>query len=180
MNIPTTYYGNGCTPIGGTDKPCETRIINTYDNEDQKNGTYYYPQALTAGSSGNSVTTDNTDSPDSFCPLGWQVPYGGTGGDYYNKSKSWNYLVVTYSLGQDESSSRRIRSYPLSYVLPGGLDGAVGKLYGQTLSGLYWTLTNKDTNKTYRINFWQTGIGTLVTEGNTKWYAYAFRCVTRY
>ncbi|MBR2600722.1 hypothetical protein IKE07_01105, partial [Candidatus Saccharibacteria bacterium] len=53
-----TYIGNGCSGGDGSITPCETRIVKTADDEDQKNGTYYNFQAGTSGA-GAAVTTDN-------------------------------------------------------------------------------------------------------------------------
>ncbi len=176
MDIPLTYYGNGCSPATGSSEPCSTRIVQTYDNEDQKNGTYYYAYAATSGSGGTALTKDNTNTPDTFCPLGWQLLYGGTGGDYYDKSKSWNYLLSSYHLENNQTSSQKLRSYPLSWVQSGGLDGYQGKLYNQSTSGLYWTMTNKDDIHTYRVSYWASQIPSLVGESIAKWYAYTLRC----
>ena len=130
-----TYYGNGCEKTwgdGGSDIPCSTRIVTTSDNEDQKNGTYYHFQAATSGT-GSSITTENTLVPDSFCPLGWQLPYGGTGGDYYDKSRSWKYLAGKYNL----LYSTDVKVYPFSFVLGGSFFQNSGLLFNQNLSGNY-------------------------------------------
>ena len=146
-----TYYGNGCDNGWGTSgedgskTPCPVsnaggRFIKTADDETQKNGTYYNSQAATDGT-GGAIATDNTNSSDTFCPLGWQLPYSGTSGNYYDKSKSWKYLLDAYSLISDISSVTKFRSYPLSYILPGYFTWNKGMLYNQKSLGDYWSLT---------------------------------------
>ena len=138
-----TYYGNGCPNDWGTDgdggsnKSCSTRIIGTRDGENQKTGTLYDLQAATSGTNGSAPTGDLT--PDTFCPLGWQLPYGGTGGDYYDKSRSWEYLFNEYSLGSGVSGANAVRSYPMSYILPGVYNWITGLLYFQDRNGYYWS-----------------------------------------
>ena len=123
-----TYYGNGCPNDwgdggdGGSQQSCTTRITQTADHEDMKNGTYYNRNGATAGST--LTTAGNTDAPDTFCPLGWQMPYGGTAGDYYNKSKSARYLFETaYSYGDGSGKGTNAMSYPFSYNFDGLING---------------------------------------------------------
>ena len=149
-----TYHGNGCTNNWDGDNPdgrggskfsCETNLIATNDNEAQKIGTYYTIQAAT-GSTGYSTNEDPTGSliPDTFCPLGWQLPYAGTDGDYYDKSKSWRYLFDTYHYSESSQvNNGKIRSYPLSYNLAGRYEWNYGRLYQRTLLGAYWSDTRR-------------------------------------
>ena len=112
------------------------------DNETQSIGTYFTYHLATLGSIG-STTANNSNAPDTFCPLGWQMPYGGTGGDYYDKSKSWKYLVETiYHLGGTDGSA--LQSYPFSYVKSGGnvngylhFFGGLGRLSSKTIASGY-------------------------------------------
>ena len=159
MTHDHTYFGNGCPGVwenvppyyGGSPTACSTRIVKTYDNEYLSIGTYYHFQAATAGT-GGSMTTANTNSPDTFCPLGWQLPYGGEGGDYYNKSKSWSYLLGAYSITTSQQDIYRVRSYPLSLILSGNYywgSGALGQL--NTVSH-YWSLTVTSDIRAYRFH----------------------------
>ena len=149
-----TYYGNGCpAKEGGNSESCTTRIVKDGDSEDQKNGTYFTFQAATTGT-GGSMPTINSNSPDTFCPLGWQLPYSGTGGDYYDQSRSWNYLFGIYGITTGEnvppSEAIKARIFPFSYIFSGYFTGDGGKLYGQGGVGTLWTST---------INNYQTGFG---------------------
>ena len=174
-----TYYGNGCTGAGSP-TPCSTRIIKDGNNQDQKIGTYYDFQASTSGT-GARMTSDskNLPSPDTFCPLGWQLPYGGTGGAYYNKSRSWNYLFTTYNIGFDsqesETSAIKIRSYPFSYVLSGNFYLYTGLLHNMDYGGLLWSPTVDNLAEAYRFYLRPSGIKLLTLD--SKLNSYAVRCV---
>ena len=179
-----TYYGNGCPNEwvedipgnGGSAVSCATRIVQTLDNEDQKNGTYYHFQAATSGA-GGEITTDNTYSPDTFCPLGWQMPYNGTGGEYYDKSKSWKYLLTRYNINH-ETDSNTLRNYPFSYVDGGYYYWNIGHLFRQAVPYTYfWSNTVKSRTNAYRFNpqygnIWVEGTGEK-TSGD------AIRCASR-
>ena len=134
-----TYYGNGCP--GDDSQPesyesCSSKTEPTFDGETQNIGSYYNFQAATA-SSGIALSEANTIAPDTFCPLGWQLPYSGTGGDYYDQSKSWNYLFDLYNY----SDGRLLQTYPLSYVRSGTYYWGSGILYGQGVAAQLWSLT---------------------------------------
>ena len=141
-----SYYGNGhSAPQGGGGSAIAgtTRIVKTYDNENQKNGTYYTYQAVTSGSGGSTYAKDNTNVPDSFCPLGWQLPYGGTDGDYYVQSRSWNNLMTTYNYGNNVTGQNSAGSYPLSIILAGYFFFTTSRLYNQGNDAQYATATSR-------------------------------------
>ncbi len=183
-----TYYGKGCKNGWGTDgdggsqTPCADsdaggRFITTADDETQKNGTLYHFQAVTSGS-GASISTDNTNVPDSFCPLGWQLPYSGTGGDYYNKSRSWRYLFTTYNItfiNGTAIDSTKIKSYPFSYVYSGFYYWGTGRLYAQSGNGRYWSSSVISSTVTYDLNTWLSGIHP--SNSSHKASGSAIRCV---
>ena len=174
VNAEFTFYGNGCRISTGSKVACETRQVSTYDNETQNNGTMYSIASAFTRYSTPGTTTDNSNSPDTFCPLGWQLPYGGTGGDYYNQPKSWRYLIETaYSLTKSEPGSQAMNSYPISYVPGGGYELRSGVYYNQGAAGLYWTSTRNDGSKSYRYYI---GSNTYIIEANSNGYGYAVRC----
>ena len=174
-----TYHGNGCPNGWGTDgdggsiTPCSTNILKTGDNEDQYSGTNYNFQAATAGT-GGPIETDNTNSSDTFCPLGWQLPYGGTGGDYYNKSRSWRYLISEYNIPSDTTGQVIVRSYPFSYVYTGYFYWGKGRLYSQGDRGSYWPSTINSSTGAYLLNTWPTGVDPAAT--GSKAVGVALRC----
>ena len=145
-----TYYGNGC-PNGwdnGSDYSCSSKIAQTLDGETQDIGTYFNYAATSAG----SLTDESTDViiiPDSFCPLGWQLPYSGTGGDYYDTPKSWKNILGYYNIEYLVlGDGNKIRYYPLSEILSGTYFwGGFNKLVTFGGSGYVWTNT-QDVNRT--------------------------------
>ena len=167
VNHDLTYYGNGCFGIPGSFTPCESRIVTTSDGEDLEIGTYYHFQAATAGSGGASLATDNTNAPDTFCPLGWQMPYGGTGGDYYDKSRSWRFLFNTYNYGNDDVNA--VLSYPISEIRSGNMDSA-GHLNRMTQVLNHWTITNEQSIKAYKVDVWGGNLISSVAEVKRLYY----------
>ena len=182
-----TYYGMGCPNNWGTsgelgsDIPCVAtgRIVKDGNNEDQKNGTYYHYQAASVGT-GSTITTNNANVPDTFCPLGWQLPYSGKDGVYYNQSKSWKYLFDSYSITYDDggtTESAKIKSYPFSYVHSGNYNWNTGRLYNQGNHGNYWPSTVVSSTNAYSLGTWSLGI--LPANSQNRTNGFPLRCVTR-
>ena len=184
-----TYYGNGCpngwgtSGEGGSSTPCSTRVLKDKDNEQQKNGTYYNFQAVTVGT-GGAIETQNNNSPDTFCPLGWQLPYSVTGGDYHDKSKSWIYLVSSYNYSYNQSSDpdgAKLKKYPFSLVSSGHFYWRTGRLYIQNVDGdsstFLWSPTLHGQVGGFRFDTW--GVGIKTHEFTNKGEGLPSRCVTR-
>ena len=174
-----TYYGNGCTNgwgadgTGGSDTPCETRIVETPGEEEQKNGTYYHFQAASSGS-GAAVTTKYDSVPDTFCPLGWQVPYDGTGGDYYDTSKSWKFLLSSYSIPNDEGGARTLREYPFNISSSGRFSWEFGRLYNMPGSAWLWSGNAEAQIWARHFYVWGTGPGISTYQ---KYTGFTVRCI---
>ena len=153
VNNDHTYYGNGCATTwttGGSTTSCSTRLVSTTDNETQDIGIYINFQASTAGSGGRNQGTDNTNAPDSFCPLGWQLPYGGKDGDYYDQSKSWRYLFTQYGIVGGDTGMSAATSYPFSLLRKGGLYSWYdAKLYNLNTEGDFQTTTVNSQTRYY-------------------------------
>ena len=151
------YYGNGCTPgyaDGGSAVACSYRLVPADNNEEQLIGVYYNNQAATSGS-GSAISTDNAIIPDSFCPLGWQLPYSGTGGDYYDKSKSWRYISTLYHFDQSVDDMI-LRKYPFSYIGQGYYFWQTGRLYSVATNdrvgfGRFWSSTKRNGGEAYAL-----------------------------
>ena len=181
-----TYYGNGCPnrqdqtipdTWGGSEVACSTRLIQTYDGETQKIGTYYDGQAGSAGSGDALRQEDNANYPDTFCPLGWQLPYSGTGGDYYDKSRSLRKLFDTYSITYNDGGTtqvNKVRSYPFSFIYSGSYHWTTGRLYYLEITGRYWTGSVINTTGAYRLNIWPTIIRPSDTDSKNN--GQALRC----
>ena len=170
-----TFFGNGCRVTwaeGGSPEACSTRIVSTYDSEDQKNGTYYQYQAASSGS-GAAVAVKYTATPDSFCPLGWQLPYGGTGGDYYDQSRSLKYLMDTYDIENTEEGRSALRSYPISNINSGNYHWREGRLYQQQNAFYQWTSQVESEYSAYRLNS-----SNIETDG--KYSGASLRCVNHF
>ena len=174
-----TYYGNGCTNgwgadgKGGSDTPCETRIVETPGEEEQKNGTYYHFQAASSGS-GAAVTTKYASVPDTFCPLGWQMPYDGTGGDYYDKSKSWKFLLSSYSIPNDEGGARTLKEYPFNISSSGRFSWEFGRLYNMPGSAWLWSGNAEAQIWARYFYVWGTGPGISAYQ---KYTGFTVRCI---
>ena len=170
-----SYYGNGCEAHEYS--PCSTRFAETADGETQKNGTLLNFQAATSGS-GGTTTTPNANAPDTFCPLGWQLPYSGTGGDYYDKSRSWMYLLTVYSIGFDPGTSAdatKVKSYPFSNIPSGSFHWASGELYALGTNFYYWSPTVVLDNRGYTQTVRPGNI--VITETSDKQFGSPIRCV---
>ena len=177
-----TYYGLGCpnpwaTSDGsdGSDIPCTStgRIIKEMDGQDQTIGTFFHYQAATAGT-GGAMSTQNTNSSDTFCPLGWQLAYSGTGGDYYDKSKSWKYLFEKYGITNDRTGSDKLHSYPFSLIYSGYYHWYTGRLYRTNTTGYWWSPTINSGFAGYDSQTWVGGFA--ASQGATKPSGYAIRC----
>ena len=155
-----TYFGNGCP--GDDSQPesyesCSSKTEPTFDGETQNIGSYYNFQAATA-SSGVVLSEANTIAPDTFCPLGWQMPYSGTGGDYYDKSRSMKYLFETYGLLDDQHSAEEYLSYPFSNTRSGRIRFDVAGLRFVGTAGFFHPVTVAGGGNMYRIEVWRTNL----------------------
>ena len=170
-----TYYGNGCPNIwdsnnppyyGGSQVSCSIRTVGPSNGEfeEQDIGTYY--SYISAIADPDSLDYElNEVAPDSFCPLGWQMPYGGSGGDYYDKSKSWKYLLDTYNLSISEDGKYNglvFRNYPFNIIMSGHFyGGSWSGLFRTTNAGIYWSNTSKAATNAFRIYVWYDKLTTL-------------------
>ena len=124
------------------------------------------------------MSTANSNSPDTFCPAGWQLPYSGTAGDYYDASKSWSYLFTQYGYGDNQDGATGIHSYPLDYVYEGRYDGNTGLLYNQKNSGVYWSSEILSVGNSSMLYSWVQTVQVSVGHGKSGYIA--LRCVSRY
>ena len=116
----------------------------------------------------------NSNSPDTFCPAGWQLPYSGTAGDYYDASKSWSYLFTQYGYGDNQDGATGVKSYPLDYVYSGNYNWNNGRLYSQGVDAYLWSSTIVSSTNAYRLYTWSTVV--RPAESDNKAVGRALRC----
>ena len=172
-----TYFGNGCP--GDDSQPesyesCSSKTEPTFDGETQNIGSYYNFQAATA-SSGVALSEANTIAPDTFCPLGWQMPYSGTGGDYYDKSRSWKVLTEEYEYGDTSSGAAGLKSYPIDYVYSGNYFWNRGRLYALNNNGYYWSSTIWNDSSAANLSTWADKVS--IAASNHKALGVNIRCI---
>ena len=174
-----TYFGKGCDnnwsgnepPYGGSSVSCSYDTVQTYDNETQSIGTYINFQAASAGS-GGVVSDENANAPDSFCPLGWQMPYGGTGGDYYDKSRSVEYLFYRYGT-EPSLEAQKMKSYPISMVNSGHFYNGRW-LFRVKSAGVFWVSSVKSYVNSYRL--WVATTSMVFSDNSSKITLNSVRC----
>ena len=91
----------------------------------------------------------NSNSPDTFCPAGWQLPLSGNATTTTNKS--WSKLFSTYGYGDNQDGINGIVSYPIAYVYSGTYNLDIGRLYYLGVRGTYWSNTIGGTKAAYRM-----------------------------
>ena len=171
-----TYRGGACTSKSYAS--CSTYSLKTVDNESLFIGTFYNAHAITVDSS-KTITANNTNFPDTFCPLGWQLPYDGTGGDYYDKSKSWIFLFTTYNISFNTGTAidiNKIKMYPLSYIYSGYYYWGLGRLYYQGSVGYYWSQTIVGSASAYGLDTWSGAI--RPSDIASRSFGFPLRCVS--
>ena len=170
-----TFFGGSCQ--NSSYKSCSIFNVNTSDGEPQLIGVYYDFQAAASGS-GAAIKTDNRNSSDTFCPLGWQLPYSGTDGDYYDQSKSWEYLFSEYGYGNDSTGSTGIHSYPISNIYSGEINNSQGYLMFAGNRDSLWSITNRSSSGAYRLESTATIVN--VKSPNGKIVGHTIRCVNNF
>ena len=193
INHDHTYHGNGCpqTWSGTSTIVCGYGTVRTwtggtsgdlYQGEEQKIGTYYSYTAATEGTGNEDKdVADQTAVPDTFCPLGWQLPYSGKGGDYYNKSRSWIYLLSIYNItmGADLGGGPAVMSYPFDIIPSGAINIANGYLLeahenGASGSANLWLSTMTNRQNADKLQVWW---NTVDIRYFFKSYGLSLRCV---
>ena len=86
-------------------------------------------------------------------------------------------LIFLYTLVLFSTGSLGARSYPLSYVYPGYYYWGTGRLYRQSLSGVYWSSTIYHSSDSYRLGIDDSRL--IKTHTGNKREGRALRCVVR-
>ncbi len=168
-----TYFGNGNGPNANLTTVGTTYETTTYDGETQKIGTYYNFQAATIGT-GASLTEQYDEAPDSFCPIGWQLPIGNT----QNVDKAFQKLLNSYNISSNSAGSNAGRSYPLSYLLSGNYYWDYGRLGDLGSRGRWWSSTIEGEGSAYNLNIHEDGI--YAGDNRNMNYGFPLRCVSTY
>ena len=130
---------------------------NTYDAH-YLAGNYYQWNAATAGTGGESVTSDNATG--SICPKGWKLPTSNN-----SNSGSFGGLTSAYSLSSSTGATALTKSplyfIPAGYVLTGSLNNA-GR------DGGYWSSAAYSSYDAYILYFSSSSV-------NPSSYGYRYR-----
>ena len=94
-----------------------------------------------------------------------------------NKCYGFTLRCVTVSRFFLSTGSLGARSYPLSYVYSGYYYWATGRLYNQTLGGLYWSSTIYNSSSSYRLTM--DGSSLAKAYAHNKRVGNALRCTIR-
>ena len=131
------YFQNGTT-ASSTGQPTESA------------GNYYdWPMATAM--SGQSLTNNGDEAPDSICPKGWRLPPKGGNKSYRNL------LFTNYSLSNNHESATKLLLSPLSFIYAGyyavynenfNVRGTIGNLMSSTAFNRRGTYVLKFTHQT--------------------------------
>ena len=81
-------------------------------------------------------------------------------------------LFYKYGYGDNQDGKNGAMSYPLVYVRSGYFSIGAGRLYDQTYSGYFWSLTVAKDNTSYFYN-----IGGMLQRETGKNNSFSLRCV---
>ena len=116
---------------------------------------------------GKSSTT--SDASGDICPAGWQMPSGGSGGDYETLYNSYgNYAGFVAALHT-----------PLSGYFYNGQPSYQGAQAGSYRNGLFWSRTRYASNNAYMCNLLVNGLSSMVNPTNNgyRYNGLSVRCV---
>ena len=122
----------------------------------------YYDWPMATAMSGQSLTNNGDEAPDSICPKGWRLPPKEGDKSYHNL------LFTNYNLSDNSESAAKLLLSPLSFVRAGGYDprsnfsfrGDVGPLWTSTVytrSGAY-IFGFSDGSVDYDYQEWDLGV----------------------
>ena len=129
-------------------------------------GNYYQWNAATAGTGGESVTSD--DATGSICPKGWKLPSAAYS-DYYNL------IRTAYSISSNSAGSTAITQAPL-YFSPVGYVGS-GSLNDAGYGGGYGSSTAYSSSLAYLLSFGSGGV--KPSTFSSRYYGRSVRCLAR-
>lgn len=152
----------------------KTALTNSVDQDGLNswnidNSWYYQWNTATAGS-GQGITADGAEAPDSICPAGWKLPLGGT--IYANINGSYEKLLSAYQLSN--TSGAELSQPPLNFSKSGYITNS--KLISLGTHGIYWTrVAAGSANSAYNLGFNAGGYG--ISGSIARFNGYTIRCV---
>ena len=146
-------------------------------------GNYYNWTAAIASNDSASISAYNTRVTDSICPKGWRLPNASTTNNEYNEFgrllyRDYGYDIVTSPsngtnpVNYQLNGFNALRSEPLYFVLPGGINA--GTLYE---GGYYWSNT-LDYSSAYFLHLYTNGVN-LADKSLQKMVGLSVRCLAR-
>ncbi len=146
-------------------------------------GNYYNWTAAIASNNSASISVDSTRAASSICPKGWRLPNASTTDNEYNEFgrllyRDYGYDIVTSPsngtnpVNYQSNGFNALRSEPLYFVLPGGINA--GTLYR---GGYYWSNT-LDYSSAYFLHLYTGGVN-LANKSLQKMAGLSIRCLAR-
>lgn len=128
-------------------------------------GVYYNWFTATAGNGTYSVASGSVDGD--MCPAGWELPTGGSGGDYAAINTAINNGATNTDVG--------LRKYPSNFIWAGDFNAT--STTGRGTQARMWTATAFNVAKAYRMGY----SSTAVTPANNwgKWDGFNVRCIVK-
>ena len=118
---------------------------------------YYSWDAVTLGS-GRTITTENTDAPQSICPKGWRLPTSGKWSNYEWKRGDFYILATAYGADLENNYSENSATFynnagpgtTANFIVSGSYDGTYddGGSYGY-----YWSSTSRSSDSARALFF---------------------------
>ena len=149
------YFQNGTT-TSSTGQPTEST------------GNYYdWPMATAM--SGQSLTNDGDEAPDSICPKGWRLPPN-------EGNKSYQNLLIN-SYNTPTNSDAALLAMPLSFIRAGNYNPGVGSFGVLGSGGLLWSSTVYGSYNTYVLGISSSNV--YPQYNGSRGYGTSVRCVVR-
>ena len=129
----------------------------------------YYDWPMATALSGQGLTNDGDEAPDSICPKGWRLPPK-------EGNKSYQNLLIN-SYNTPTNSDAALLVTPMSFIHAGVYDFIYGSFVIQGGSGVLWSSTTRSSSDVYFIGLGGQGV---TPQGHyDQGYGSSIRCVAR-
>ncbi len=159
--------------------------INDSDMNVYGYGNYYNWYSATAGNGDYSIDTDGGAVVGDICPLGWHLPYGGSGTDVHGGFSSGGFSYLDIQLGgtggstsTNEEGAMRYAvwtAFPNNLVISGEIEE--NTFHSRGLKGSYWTENSRDQDYAYYMSFANSYVYPR-HHSDPKSYGRSVRCIT--